>query len=303
MFNALLEQLMLPQLAQTISAALALLGHLLGYQTLALLPAAMGGALLNRHLNLEVRARFIPGACIYLLLAPLTLDLYGVFQRLEWGFQSGLSGQTPFWGGEALLLTPGLLAAQLLLLLLYGLFRHCSRGCSRPEERRYYDLLLLLYLLLSAAQDFLLFYLLVETANMALYRLLSLQQPRPRLEPLLSYFLLNLLGSLLLLLAFAFLYRASGGLTFGEAALGGLAGSVASEVQRGELLLGLLTLLVGLLLKLGLAPFHHWVAPIYSALPLPLFVFLMIFPKASLLLLLQQLLGLFGDLALSLIHI
>jgi hypothetical protein len=49
MFNALLEQLMLPQLAQTLVAALALLGHLLGYQTLALVPAMLGGALLRKR--------------------------------------------------------------------------------------------------------------------------------------------------------------------------------------------------------------------------------------------------------------
>lgn len=49
MLNGLLEQLMLPQLAQTLSAALALLGHLLGYQTLAILPALLGGALLKNR--------------------------------------------------------------------------------------------------------------------------------------------------------------------------------------------------------------------------------------------------------------
>jgi NADH-quinone oxidoreductase subunit N len=293
--NHLLAELMPQHLAQALGSAAALLGHLLGYQTLALLGAAAGWWLVSRP-GLAPELRPLTAVAAYLLLSNLSGSLYGSHCRNEWGLAADLVN-TPHWGGETLLLTPTLLAAQLLLLLLYGLFRFSIRGCSTAAERRYYDLLLLLYLLLASVQDFLLLYLLVETANMALYRLLSLQQPRPRLEPLLSYFLLNLLGSLLLLLAFGFLYRASGGLSFGEVALGALAASGASDALAGELLLGMATLLVGLLLKLGLAPFHHWVAPIYQALPLPLFGFLMLFPKASLLLLLTQLVGGFGFLA------
>lgn len=291
----LLNQLLPQDLSQAFAAALALMGHLLGYQTLALLPAGLCWHLAPR-LGLPEELRVVLVALVYLLLAPYSLDLYEMYCLGEGGLGSAATA-TPTWGGETLLLTPPLLAAQLLLCLLYLLFRSSSRGCSRPQERRYYDLLLLLYLLLPAVQDFVLFYLLVETANMALYRLLSIQQPRPRWEPLLSYFLLNLLGSLLLLLAMAFLYRASAGLSLGELVLKALAASSASDGLVGELVLGLTTLLVGLLLKLGLAPFHHWVAPIYQALPLPMFVFLMLFPKASLLLLLSQLLGSLGFLA------
>lgn len=279
------------QFSETCLAAWGVLGHVFGYQTLALGGALLLGRPLARRLGLAGAEAALPPALLYLLLAPLTWGLYEAFCRLEWGL-GGRGETTPVWGGESLLLTPPLLAAQLLLLLLYGLFRASLGGCSSPQERRYYDLLLVLYLLLPAAQDFLLFFLLVETANMALYRLLSLQRPRPRLEPLLNYFLLNLLGSLLLLLAAAFLYRTAGGLSFGEMALAVLASGSAVADLRGELLLGLLTLLTALLLKLGLAPFHHWVAPIYQVLPLPLFVFLMLFPKAGLLLLLQSLLGL-----------
>lgn len=290
-------QFMLSHLAPSVKEAVALLGHLLGYQTLALLGAGVAGLVWGiPRLRLPQQLRPLAVGLTYLLLAPDCLNLYGLHSQGEWGMASAAMA-TPGWVGESLLLNPPLLAAQLLLLLLYLLFRLSSHGCSRPRERRYYDVLLLLYLLLAAVQDFLLFYLLVETANMALYRLLSLQQPRPRLEPLLSYFLLNLLGSLLLLLGTAMLYRASGGLSFGEVALAALAAASASDALLGELLLGMATLLVGLLLKLGLAPFHHWVAPIYQALPLPLFVFLMLFPKASLLLLLTQLVGSFGFMA------
>jgi NADH:ubiquinone oxidoreductase subunit 2 (subunit N) len=301
MLRTLLEQLLPLSLTHGLTGALALLGHLLGYQTLALLGTLFCGGVAGK-LGLPERLQPPLLGVAYLLLTPLALDLYPVYCELEWQLSgaaaepSVAAATTPTWLGESLLLTPSLLAAQLLLLLLYSLFRHCLGGCSRPEERRYYDLLLLLYLLLAAVQDFMLFYLLVETANMALYRLLSLQKPRPRLEPLLSYFLLNLLGSLLLLLAIALLQRAAGGLGFGELALVALASASASDALQLELLLGLSTLLVALLLKLGLAPFHHWVASIYQALPLPLFVFLVLFPKASLLLLLTHLLGLFGPL-------
>ena len=43
--------------------------------------------------------------------------------------------------------------------------------------------------------------------------------PQLQLETLLGYFLVNLLGSLLLLLGFGFIYSATGSLSFGEVSL------------------------------------------------------------------------------------
>jgi NADH:ubiquinone oxidoreductase subunit 2 (subunit N) len=164
-------------------------------------------------------------------------------------------------------------------------------------EGRWLTLLCLLQLLISGSRDFLTFYLLLETANMVLYQLLATRwavgrlsgHQQLRLETLLGYFLVNLLGSLLLLLGFGFLHVATGTLNFGEVSLLLRCSPAGMDLVMGQgLTLGLLTALCGLLLKLGLAPFHFWVAPIYEGLPHFIYVYLMIFPKGGLLLLLLQ---------------
>jgi NADH-quinone oxidoreductase subunit N len=255
-------------------------GALLGYPALAAL-AALAVALLLRPLGPAAAAAGALGAYQWELLAGLGLQRSG-----RWG-----AGPAAL-PAEALAPERPLLLALALLALLYGLFR--SSGAAAADPRL--GLLATLTLAVAAAADFLSLYLLLEAANLTLYWLLVRRWGAAdggglrRLEPLLAYFLLNLLGSLLLLLGLALLYGATGAFGLGELALLAQPSGAGVALLAGGLpTLGSLCLLSGLLLKLGLAPFHGWVAPVYEALPAAVFVFLNLFPKGSLLLLLLRL--------------
>jgi NADH-quinone oxidoreductase subunit N len=214
----------------------------------------------------------------------------------RWLLLGGSRPLPPLGGaGETLELEGSLGWALGLLLLLLPLFRSAHRGPSGGLT-----LAALLYLAVPLAGDVLTLYLLLEGANMAVYALLARQWASERaggsgplrLEPVLGYFLVNLLGSFLLLLGCGCLYLATGTLSFGEMALLLRPSGTGLVLLEGHLLsLGVLTLLSGLLLKLGGAPLHFWVAPIYEGLPLPVFVLLQLFAKGGLLLLLLKLGG------------
>lgn len=171
--------------------------------------------------------------------------------------------QAPHLLGEGLLLEGSLGPAILLLLLLFGLYRLLLP--LPVAEGRWLTMLCALQLILSGSRDFLTLYLMLETANMVLYHLLAGRwaegrrsgNTQLRLEPLLGYFLVNLLGSTLLLLGFGFIYHTTGSLVFGEVALLLCCSPVGLELVAGNgLMAGLLAVLCGMLLKLGMAPFH-----------------------------------------------
>jgi NADH:ubiquinone oxidoreductase subunit 2 (subunit N)/NADH:ubiquinone oxidoreductase subunit 3 (subunit A) len=115
------------------------------------------------------------------------------------------------------------------------------------------------------------------------------------LEAVFGYFLLNLAGSLLLLLGFGQLYIALGTLHFGDMALLLQPTAEGLELFTGTLVpWGAATVLCGIALKLGLAPFHIWLAGIYERFPTYLFVFGQVFPKLFLLAFALRFWGLLG---------
>lgn len=226
------------------------------------------------------------------MLTFLLLGLGGLLLERRW-LTLEPEGRLPAAGsfGEVLALGGESLPALALLGGLFALYR-----CTTPAAAKGgVALAAVLYMLLPLCRDFLTLYLLVEAANMALYRLLATATPPSRLEPVVTYFLVNLLGSLLLLLGFGFIYWGSGSLSFGEVALL-LQPSTAGLglVAGASLEVGLILVLGALLLKVGLAPLHFWVTPVYEGLPLHLFVFLQLFPKGALMALLLTLGGQLG---------
>jgi hypothetical protein len=292
----LLQQLdFLQSIADTLRTSLLWLGHRWGYAAVGALEGlALAGGLAAVGAGPRVRW----GGGLLLFQLEWWAGLLGYLSE-DWRLrdQHHASFGAPL--GEGLALEGSLGPALLLLGLLFGLYRLLLP--LPAAEGRWLTLLCALQLLLSGSRDFLTFYLLLETANMVLYSLMAgrwvagrtagvgVSGPPLKLQTLLAYFLLNLLGSTLLLLGFGFVYLSVGSLSFGEVSLLLSCSSAGLTLIAGHgLTLGLLTVLGALLLKLGLAPFHFWVAPIYQALPPFLFVYLMLFPKGGLLLLLLQ---------------
>ena len=186
-----------------------------------------------------------------------------------------------------LLLTPLTGMSELLLLALLGGFL-ATASLPRAEHA----LLLAGYvgglLLLPTSQDLLLTFFALQLGNLCLYLLLgSVERGEGPLATSLKYLLLSALASSLLLGGILLLYTLHG--TVELPALTLLARGDLPLLPHG-VALGLCTL--GLLLKLGVAPFHLWGPDVYGQAPALPAALLLTLPKLPLLLTLGSLLPL-----------
>ena len=194
-----------------------------------------------------------------------------------------IDGPTLFlWGTILLLAIPGVLAAAEQTVEEGGAF--APAGSSMPgsqAERRLienkvtqpevYPLLMFAVggmLLFPAANDLLTMFVALEVLSLPLYLLCGLARRRRLLsqEASLKYFLLGAFSSAFFLYGVALLYGYAG-----TVELSGIAEAVSSETGSETLLLiGTGLLAVGLLFKVGAAPFHSWTPDVYQGAPTPI---------------------------------
>ncbi|MCH9735332.1 MAG: NADH-quinone oxidoreductase subunit NuoN [Actinomycetia bacterium] len=127
-------------------------------------------------------------------------------------------------------------------------------------------------LIFPAANDLLTMFIALEVLSLPLYLLCGLARRRRLLsqESALKYFLLGAFSSAFFLYGAAMLYGYAGTLT-----LDGIAGAVASDAGKPSLaLIGTGLLVVGLLFKVGAAPFHSWIPDVYQGAPTPITAFM-----------------------------
>ena len=123
-------------------------------------------------------------------------------------------------------------------------------------------------LVLPAAGDLLTMVIGLEVLSLPLYILVGLSRRRRLLsqEASLKYFLLGAFASAFFLFGSALLYGFAGSVSLTE-----IAAAIPTVVGMDALLLGgLLFVLVGLLFKVGAAPFHAWVPDVYQGAPTPI---------------------------------
>src|SRR3954465_14591790 len=125
-------------------------------------------------------------------------------------------------------------------------------------------------MLFVAANDLLIMFVALEVLSLPLYLISGLARRRRLLsqEAAVKYFLLGAFASAFFLYGLALVYGATGSIRLSairEAATGG----------TGVLLvLGLALLVVGLLFKAGVAPFHAWTPDVYQGAPTPVTAFM-----------------------------
>lgn len=152
----------------------------------------------------------------------------------------------------------------------------------RREHTEVFPLLLFALLgmmLFASANDFILMFVALEVFSLPLYLLSSMARRRRLLsqESGLKYFLLGSLASAIFLYGVAMLYGFSGSLK-----LTGLAEAVSADAGNyWLLLLGLVLVSVGLLFKIGAAPFHSWTPDVYMGAPTPVTGFMAIATKSA----------------------
>lgn len=122
-------------------------------------------------------------------------------------------------------------------------------------------------MLFPAADSYVALFVALEVMSLPLYILAATARRRRQLsqEAALKYFILGAFASAFLLMGSAFLYGVCGSLTISDAA------SVLPNKSGMDwiALAGVLLVMIGLLFKIGAAPFHAWTPDVYTGAPTP----------------------------------
>jgi len=134
-------------------------------------------------------------------------------------------------------------------------------------------------LLFPASNDLITMFIALEVLSLPLYLLCGLARRRRLLsqEAAMKYFLLGAFSSGFFLYGIALIYGFAGSMGFAE-----INEAVRNDVGNDALLLtGLGLLSVGLLFKVGAAPFHAWTPDVYQGAPTPVTAFMAAATKAA----------------------
>ncbi|SCX46683.1 NADH-quinone oxidoreductase subunit N [Klenkia marina] len=126
-------------------------------------------------------------------------------------------------------------------------------------------------MLFVAANDLLVMFIALEVLSLPLYLICGLARRRRLLsqEAAVKYFLLGAFASAFFLYGLALVYGATGTIR-----LSGIRASVTTEGTGTLLVLGLGLLVVGLMFKASVAPFHTWTPDVYQGAPTPVTAFM-----------------------------
>ena len=165
-------------------------------------------------------------------------------------------------------------AAGIVTALMSG--PYVSRLSPWPDE--YYILLTTAVLgavVTAAASHFVSFLLGIEVLSISLYAMIAYpREGRKPLEAAAKYLVLSGAASSTMLFGMALIYMASGSLAFEPMAELSANDGVIADI-------GVAMLLVGILFKLSLAPFHMWTPDVYQGAPAPVTAFLATVSKGA----------------------
>lgn len=134
-------------------------------------------------------------------------------------------------------------------------------------------------MMMVSTKSLLMVFIGLEVLSIALYVMAGMAKQSNRSEEsAIKYFLLGSFASAWLLLGIAYIFGTTGTLNI-EA----IAGAAVSDnaLVRGPLLFGFSLLLIGLLFKAALAPFHQWTPDVYQGAPINVTAFMATVSKAA----------------------
>jgi NADH-quinone oxidoreductase subunit N len=156
-----------------------------------------------------------------------------------------------------------------------------ERQAAGLEHTEVYPLLLFAIggmMLFPAAGDLLTMFVALEVLSLPLYLLCGLARRRRLLsqEAAMKYFLLGAFSSGFFLYGVALIYGYAGSMDFAA-----INEAVANSNNHTLLVLGMAMLSVGLLFKVGAAPFQAWMPDVYQGAPTPVTAFMAAATKAA----------------------
>ena len=153
----------------------------------------------------------------------------------------------------------------------------------RNEHTEVYPLVLFAtagMMVFASANDFITMFVALEVFSLPLYLLCGMARRRRLLsqEAALKYFMLGSLTSAMFLYGAALLYGFSGSLRLSD-----LASAISANADANPVLLygGTVLVLVGLLFKVGVVPFHSWTPDVYAGAPTQITAYMAIATKAA----------------------
>ncbi len=174
-----------------------------------------------------------------------------------------LSGWLPPLGINLAFDSLGLLFSSLVTLFSFLIIVY-SIGFIGHHEGKYY---VLLFLFQAGCQgivmtgDIFNLYVFIELSAITSYALIAFERDRSSLEATIKYMVYGILAGVFIFLGIIIIYRSLGTLNIAE---------IADNFHRIPLTLqrtSVVFLLTGLLIKLGVFPFHFWMAKVYGSAP------------------------------------
>ncbi|MES2307680.1 MAG: NADH-quinone oxidoreductase subunit N [Verrucomicrobiota bacterium] len=142
-------------------------------------------------------------------------------------------------------------------------------------------------LLLASVQDLILLFVALELVTVSFYVLVAYHRSQTTsLEAGVKYLIMGAVSSTFLIMGSAYLFGISGSTHFDAINL-----ALRSQELKPEMIFGLALVLVGLLFKVSVVPFHIWAPDVYQGAPLPVTSFLAVGSKAAGFVLLLRLLS------------
>ncbi len=149
-------------------------------------------------------------------------------------------------------------------------------------------------MVMVSAYSLLTIYLGLELLSLSLYTMVAFQRDSVvASEAAMKYFVLGALASGLLLYGMSLLYGVTGSLNIAQIS------EIIADKPAGNIVLifGLVFVLIGMVFKLGSAPFHMWIPDVYHGAPTSVTLFIAAAPKvAAFAMLMRLLVGGLGDL-------
>jgi NADH-quinone oxidoreductase subunit N len=194
------------------------------------------------------------------------LGVLGCALAIMWLFRHPLAAS---FGGDALVATPIVTAAQVGILILTALVLLLSIKAEFSRNTGEFAAIVLLgttgMMLVAASRDLLVIFVALELLSLSLYVLTAFAKSLAQsAEAALKYYLFGGMSAAFMLFGFSYLY----GLT-GTTSLTGIASALAVQNVSPLLVVALVLVAAGLGFKIAAAPFHLWAPDTYQGAPAP----------------------------------